>query len=166
MKRIKVIPVFVVIWLLMNILTGLTFFEKGYLVSWGIFVSLIVMYAVSMILLIVYLVVFMIKFLTQRSYYKIGGRVFRTFVWVIVLPTLVCLQVVASEFFIYSPSNQATASIEEVTIHGTSQYYSVRTQDESNPVILFLAGGPGGTQIPTTRVFLEELEENLEDDIS
>ena len=39
MKRIKVIPVFVVIWLLMNILTGLTFFEKGYLVSWGIFNS-------------------------------------------------------------------------------------------------------------------------------
>ncbi|HKL47342.1 MAG TPA: alpha/beta hydrolase, partial [Candidatus Izemoplasmatales bacterium] len=42
--------------------------------------------------------------------------------------------------------------------NGSEQTISIRTEDETNPVILFLAGGPGGSQIQATRAYLADLE--------
>lgn len=158
MKQSKKFIVFSLLWLLINVLTGITLFEKGYLVSWGLFGFLTLCLVISILFFMINLIVFMIKLAKKKSTYKINKKVFGSLLWTAILPILICLQVVVSEFFIYSPDNQAIAEINEVILNDTTQYYSVRTQDETNPVILFLAGGPGGTQIPATRVFLESLE--------
>ena len=50
------------------------------------------------------------------------------------------------------------AKLIEVELNGSKQWITIRGEDKSNPVILFLAGGPGGTQLVETRQYLQPLE--------
>ena len=53
------------------------------------------------------------------------------------------------------------SSLEAVTLGGTKQWISIRGKDINNPVLLFLAGGPGGTQLAATRNNLKALEDHF-----
>lgn len=75
--------------------------------------------------------------------------------------------VIASQFFAMTPPiTNATgdalpgsiASLEKVNLNGSDQWLSIRGQDTKAPVLLFLAGGPGGSQLATARYALGELE--------
>jgi pimeloyl-ACP methyl ester carboxylesterase len=57
------------------------------------------------------------------------------------------------------PGNIAT--LETVTLNGSQQWVSVRGRDITKPVLLFLAGGPGGSQLATARFALGGLEEHF-----
>jgi pimeloyl-ACP methyl ester carboxylesterase len=59
------------------------------------------------------------------------------------------------------PLPASIATLEQVTLHGSQQWISVRGQDASKPVLLFLAGGPGGSQLATARYALGGLEEHF-----
>lgn len=50
------------------------------------------------------------------------------------------------------------ATLEKVQLGGSEQWISIRGQDKQNPVLLFLAGGPGGSQLTTARHALVGLE--------
>lgn len=50
------------------------------------------------------------------------------------------------------------ATLEQVELNGSQQWISIRGQDQEKPVLLFLAGGPGGSQLVTARRTLAELE--------
>lgn len=80
------------------------------------------------------------------------------------------LAVVASQFFASTPpivdSNgqqipNAIASLEKVTINASDQWITIRGQNKENPVLLFLSGGPGGSQLVTERRALGKLEESF-----
>lgn len=80
------------------------------------------------------------------------------------------LAVVASQFFASTPpivdSNgqqipNAIASLEKVTINDSDQWITIRGQNKENPVLLFLSGGPGGSQLVTERRALGKLEESF-----
>jgi pimeloyl-ACP methyl ester carboxylesterase len=51
------------------------------------------------------------------------------------------------------------ATLEKVDLNGSEQWVSIRGKDVNNPVLLFLAGGPGGSQLVTARRALGELED-------
>lgn len=77
------------------------------------------------------------------------------------------LAVVASQSFAMTPpiTNAngdplpgSIASLEQVSLNGSDQWILIRGQDIQAPVLLFLAGGPGGTQLATARFALGELE--------
>ena len=53
------------------------------------------------------------------------------------------------------------ASLEKVEIMGTEQWLLMRGKDADAPVLLWLAGGPGGSEIGRTRDYLSELEESF-----
>jgi pimeloyl-ACP methyl ester carboxylesterase len=53
------------------------------------------------------------------------------------------------------------ASLEQVRLNGTDQWISIRGASTENPVLLWLAGGPGGSQVSTVRYHLGELEEHF-----
>lgn len=57
------------------------------------------------------------------------------------------------------PINNSIAQLIEVKLNGRKQWISIRGQNRNNPVLLFLAGGPGGSQMVAVRNELKKLEE-------
>jgi pimeloyl-ACP methyl ester carboxylesterase len=78
--------------------------------------------------------------------------------------------VVVSQVSAYTPAIVDTqgkpvpgsiASLEKVPLNGSEQWVSIRGASTENPVLLWLAGGPGGSQISTVRFHLGALEEHF-----
>ncbi len=59
------------------------------------------------------------------------------------------------------PLPGSIATLETVTLDDSEQWISIRGQDVTKPVLLFLAGGPGGSQLATARYALAGLEEHF-----
>lgn len=53
------------------------------------------------------------------------------------------------------------AELRQVTLNNRKEWISIRGNDTGNPVLLFLAGGPGGTQMAAVRHDLAELEKHF-----
>lgn len=158
-RKMKKIFIMIVAWGVLNLAAYLFAFEKGYKVSWGVFGILLVC-SLVLILVLVLMLVFIGAFelLPVNSAYLIhklpGVALFTVFTIALLL-----IQIAVSEKFTYMPGDVKEAGWTEVELNGTNQYISVRTNDETNPVILFLAGGPGGSQIQATREHFDRLEE-------
>lgn len=60
-----------------------------------------------------------------------------------------------------NPLPNSIASLEKVVLNGSEQWISIRGKDMDKPVLLFLAGGPGGSQLVTARRALGGLEEHF-----
>ena len=59
------------------------------------------------------------------------------------------------------PLPGSIATLEQVTLNGSRQWISIRGHDTTKPVLLFLAGGPGGSQLSTERFALGGLEQHF-----
>ncbi|PQJ27013.1 hypothetical protein BSZ35_18775 [Salinibacter sp. 10B] len=59
------------------------------------------------------------------------------------------------------PLPGSIASLEQVELNGSSQWVTIRGTSRENPVLLFLAGGPGGSELPSTRKHLGALEDDF-----
>ena len=80
------------------------------------------------------------------------------------------LAVAASQAFAYTPPITdamgnplpgSIAKLEKVDLNGSQQWVSIRGRDTTKPVLLFLAGGPGGSQLATERYALGGLEQHF-----
>jgi pimeloyl-ACP methyl ester carboxylesterase len=80
------------------------------------------------------------------------------------------LAVAASQYFATTPpitdaNGQpipgSIATLEKVELNGSQQWISIRGKDVNKPVLLFLAGGPGGSQLVTERRTLAGLEDHF-----
>lgn len=58
-------------------------------------------------------------------------------------------------------SQQGIESLEIVNLNGDEQWIYLRGQDRDNPVLLYLHGGPGMTEMPIARSFGLELEKHF-----
>lgn len=59
------------------------------------------------------------------------------------------------------PLPDSVAELTPVELNGRDQWISIRGQDVDKPVLLFLAGGPGGSQLAATRKMLGDLEKHF-----
>jgi pimeloyl-ACP methyl ester carboxylesterase len=157
MEKGKGLLIFTAVWLLLNLIAYVMMREKGYLVSWGLFGLLTMILVISLLVIFVGIIIWIIKISSGNSLYYINKVLFKTIIWTFSCIWLLFFQVIISEFMVISPGSGQN-DIVKVEINDSEQYYSIRTKDISNPIILFLAGGPGGSQIPTTRTFLSQLE--------
>lgn len=55
----------------------------------------------------------------------------------------------------------SVAGLEKVNIGGMEQWILIRGEDISNPILLWLHGGPGASQMPVARYFNEDLEKDF-----
>lgn len=59
------------------------------------------------------------------------------------------------------PLPGSIASLEQVTLNGSKQWITIRGEDVSKPVLLWLAGGPGGSDLAAVRINLGGLEKHF-----
>jgi pimeloyl-ACP methyl ester carboxylesterase len=59
------------------------------------------------------------------------------------------------------PIPNSIAVLEKVTLGGAEEWITIRGKDSHNPVLLFLAGGPGGSQLVIERNALAGLEDHF-----
>lgn len=59
------------------------------------------------------------------------------------------------------PLPGSIAALECVQLGGNSQWITLRGKDVNNPVLLYLAGGPGGSDLAWTRRYLSALEDHF-----
>ena len=57
-----------------------------------------------------------------------------------------------------TPGPDPIAELRPITVNGRAEWLSLRGQDRSKPVLLFLSGGPGGSQLVTARHCFADLE--------
>lgn len=57
-----------------------------------------------------------------------------------------------------NPIPGSIATLEQVELNGRKEWISIRGVDKTKPILLFLAGGPGGSQMSAVRYELSELE--------
>jgi hypothetical protein len=60
-----------------------------------------------------------------------------------------------------NPIPGSTATLEKVELNGSQQWISIRGRDMNKPVLLFLAGGPGGSDLASARRALAALEDHF-----
>lgn len=53
------------------------------------------------------------------------------------------------------------AELKQIDVNGSKQWITIRGDSTDKPVLLFLAGGPGGSQLAATRIELRELEKHF-----
>ena len=74
---------------------------------------------------------------------------------------LLALMVALSQVTAFTPAIEGPDPIAElrpITVNGRAEWLSLRGQDRSKPVLLFLSGGPGGSQLVTARHCFADLE--------
>ena len=89
---------------------------------------------------------------------------------IIILIVLLILLVTVSQLMAHTPAitdekgnivQGSIAELKKVDLNGRKEWISIRGVNKDAPVLLFLAGGPGGTQMSSTRYELAELEKHF-----
>lgn len=60
-----------------------------------------------------------------------------------------------------NPVKGSIASLEKIKLGGVDQWLTIRGYDAGNPVLLFLSGGPGASELGRVRYYSEPLEEHF-----
>ena len=125
---------------------------------------------IVLILLLVGIISFIMVILRKgHSYFykgkndKYSLKTSRSFKVLIITILSIFILIIFSQFNVKTPEIEGELAISElikVEINGEKQWISVRGKNKNNPVILFLAGGPGGSQLGAVRRNLAALEDN------
>jgi pimeloyl-ACP methyl ester carboxylesterase len=57
--------------------------------------------------------------------------------------------------------NNSVSTLEQVEINGTNHEVMIRGMDKNNPIVIFVHGGPGCSEIPYVRKYQDLLEKNF-----
>ena len=152
LKKILYVLLFV---LGFNVIATLFMPEKVFVVYWVFFAILLLATVICLLALLITGIVALSKNKDKTGTQKLfKGELW----WSIGLIAILIIQIAISQIFAHTPATATLATLEKVEINGTTQAISIRGESEENPVILFLAGGPGGSQIQATRENLSALE--------
>jgi len=130
-----------------------------------IFMILLVVIVVSLLLMLMQTGKIWYKKRKSEEYEDISRKrikVVRLFMIVTLMSGGIVLisQVSADTPDIEIESDSSISELIEVEVNGRKEWISIRGNDLDNPIILFLAGGPGGTQLGAVRRNLGDLEKD------
>ena len=90
-----------------------------------------------------------------------SSRSFKTFIFTILFILIITI---LSQYRVKTPEivgDLAISELVEIEINGEKPWISIRGKNKNNPIILFLAGGPGGSQLGAVRRNLGALEKDF-----
>lgn len=132
-----------------------------------VFIIFAVIILLSLLMILFNLVLLMVKEDKNgklKSYLKRNVIVTGGFIIIMIVFTSLSQLFVKTPPILDSKGNVLKGSIaelEKVNLNGRSEWISIRGQNKDNPVLLFLAGGPGGSEMAAERRNLSELEKNF-----
>ncbi|WP_304519151.1 alpha/beta fold hydrolase [Clostridium estertheticum] len=133
---------------------------------------LILSLAVTIATLVISILITVIIAVCTRTRAKIMTWLLKLRKQIIVIVALLFVNIISilcSQWMAYTPPILgengkplvgSIAVLEKVTLGDSDQWITIRGKNKNNPVLLFLAGGPGGTQLAATREQLKKLEDN------
>lgn len=132
--------------------------------------ALLIIILIILIICLISIVQMAIRRLKKASPGKAAARLKKNAILFAGLAVFMTILVVLSQFTAHTPEIQdqdgkplknSIAELEKVTLNGRQEWISIRGKNRNNPILLFLAGGPGGTQMAATRYELSGLEEHF-----
>lgn len=125
------------------------------------FFILTILSAVTLVGIVFLLICYGIAHIRKKTNSKQLMYLKKTVVFFVAVVILNMGLIIISQFTASTPPIDAENSISElikIDLNGRKQWISLRGRDKSAPVLLFLAGGPGGTQMAAVRHELTKLE--------
>ena len=131
---------------------------------------LLIITVVTFLICLISIIQISIRRLNQKSLGSAASRLKKSAKFFSGLALLTAILVMLSQFTAHTPPivdqqgkvlNGSIAELKKVELNGHEEWISIRGKDSHNPVLLFLAGGPGGTQMAATRYELSGLEEHF-----
>ncbi len=135
-----------------------------------LFLTLIFLSALALARILYLTVYYVISRLNKLTALKQLNSLKKTAIFVLLMVILITGLIIFSQHTASTPrindeyGNIPENSITELTkinLNGRKQWISIRGWDKNAPVLLFLAGGPGGTQMAAVRHDLSELEKHF-----
>jgi pimeloyl-ACP methyl ester carboxylesterase len=129
-----------------------------------VFVMLLVIIAVFLVALLINGIILLIKHRRNAEQGFAIRRAKKNAACLMIAMVLCAGLVGISQLSASTPAINAPNSIAElrhVSLNGRKEWISIRGNDIRNPVLLFLAGGPGGSQMAAVRHDLAELEKHF-----
>jgi pimeloyl-ACP methyl ester carboxylesterase len=137
------------------------------IIAVSVVISLVITLAADIIILIITLVTAALRHTETKTnvWLRKLKKTTRTAGMLILLFTII---VAGSQWLSYTPPivgedgkplANSIAILEKVKLEDSDQWITIRGKDKDKPILLFLAGGPGGTQLAATRTQLKALED-------
>ena len=127
-----------------------------------VFAVLLFIAVISLLALFMGGIILLVKHIRKREKSSAIRRIKRNML-VLVSAMILCAGLVGiSQLAASTPAisgEKSIAELRQISLNGRKEWISIRGQDNNNPVLLFLAGGPGGSQMAAVRHDLAELEE-------
>lgn len=126
--------------------------------------------AVSLIICLISIIQMVIRRLKKASPDAATARLKKSTIFFAGLAVLLTVLIIFSQLTAHTPQildqndkavKGSIAELRKVELNGHKEWISIRGKNRNNPVLLFLAGGPGGTQMAATRYELSGLEEHF-----
>jgi pimeloyl-ACP methyl ester carboxylesterase len=132
-----------------------------------VFFGLVIIFVLSFITLLLKSIFTTVKCIrVHNNIFRLSD--FKVNILILIVSLILCiLVIVLTQITAHTPSvkikeNTYSNSIYElrkIELNGRREWISIRGTDKSNPILLFLAGGPGGSQMAAVRHTLSRLEE-------
>jgi len=135
-----------------------------------IFLVLTVLSVIALMEVLLQSVWCIVAFMKKRANQRQIARIKRTTIFLAVLLLMDVGLAAISQLTAYTPRivdengntpENSIAELRRIELNGRKQWISIRGWDKDAPVLLFLAGGPGGTQMAAVRHELAELEKHF-----
>jgi len=129
-----------------------------------IFIIFIIIVAIFSISLLINGIIFLVRHIRKVDKALAIRKVKKNMVSILVLSALCFGFIGITQLTASTPQIQgdnAVSELKQITLNGRKEWISIRGQDKNNPVLLFLAGGPGGSQLAAVRHDLSELEKHF-----
>lgn len=129
-----------------------------------LFILFLLIAVIVLVMILINGVTLFIKYIKKLEKGEIIKKLKRNMIVLTVVAISLVSLVWLSQRFASTPKidgKNSVAELKKVTLNGRKEWISIRGTDRNNPVLLFLAGGPGGTQMAAVRHDLAKLENNF-----